>query len=295
MNSANQPSCLICGASNLAPVFPDPLVAGRTLYVCDVCHTQMLLPLPSADELRAIYGSAYYKSWGMAQGETPEVANMKKRTFALRLKDLRRIVSPGPILDVGTASGFLLEVAREQGFEPFGVELSAYAADLAKAKFGEQRIWNGTLETAPFARNSFHAVTMCDLLEHVTDPLATLSLAAAFLRPGGAILVMTPNTGSLTNRLMRRRWTHYKAEHLFYFNREAIKQLAAKTGLELVRFRPAKKYLTLRYLHTQFQAYRHPILTPLTSVLHTLAFFARDWYIPLVIGEFVAVLRKPAS
>ena len=200
-----------------------------------------------------------------------------------------------PILDVGTASGFFLEVARERGFDPFGVELSTYAANLAKTKFGDQRIWNGTLETAPFEKESFHAVTMCDLLEHVTDPLATLALAAAFLRPGGVILIMTPDTGSLTNRLMGHRWTHYKAEHLFYFNKDAMKQLAAKTGLDLLRFHAARKYLTLRYLHSQFQAYRHRILTPLTSSIHAVAFFARDWYIPLTIGEFVAVLRKPSS
>jgi 2-polyprenyl-3-methyl-5-hydroxy-6-metoxy-1,4-benzoquinol methylase len=287
------PLCGICGAAKLAAIFAEPLAGGRRLYGCGACGAQVLLPLPTAEELRGIYGPEYYRAWGMAERETREAAEMKRRTFGWRMDELERFVSGGRILDVGTASGFLLEVARERGFEPFGVELSEYAAGIAKGKFGEERIWNGTLETAPFERGSFAAVTMCDLLEHVTDPVATLAAAGGFLRPGGVILVMTPNTGSISRRVMGRRWAHYKAEHLFYINRGAMEHLARKTGMELAWFGAARKCLTLRYVHTQLQTYRHAILTPLVGGLYALGFFARDWHIPVVIGEFTAILRKP--
>jgi hypothetical protein len=67
---------------------------------------------------------------------------------------------------------------------------------------------------------------------------------------------------------------------------------AELAGLEIVDFRRAKKTLTLRYVRTQMKTYPHWLITPLVSCAYYVGFFARDWAIPVSIGEFVAVLRK---
>jgi 2-polyprenyl-3-methyl-5-hydroxy-6-metoxy-1,4-benzoquinol methylase len=284
--------CPICGGSDVRPLFARVRGTAFDIARCGGCTVQMLSPQPTWEQIKAIYDAGYYKAWGMAQGETQQVAAMKKSTFQRHLRRIARSITGGKILDVGTASGFFLEVAEKLGFEPWGVELSDYSAGLAQQKFGVDRIWNGTLETAPFQRGSFAAVAMSDLLEHVTDPVATLTTSREFLEPRGIVFVMTPNTGSLTNRLMGARWTHYKAEHLFYFNRRSIAEAARRAGLQLVDFRPAVKTLTLRYVQTQLLAYPHRVLTPLARAAFSTAFFARDWQIPIVIGEFTAILKK---
>jgi hypothetical protein len=104
---------------------------------------------------------------------------------------------------------------------------------------------------------------------------------------------MTPDTGSLSKKIMGQRWTHYKPEHLFYFNRRSLTFLANRCNLHLVHFRRCKKALNLAYLHTQFGVYRHWLLTPLTALLFRLApksLRHRNFYIS--IGEMVVLLKK---
>src|SRR5258708_39591253 len=99
-------------------------------------------------------------------------------------------------------------------------------------------------------------------------------------------MIMTPDTGSLSNKVMGRKWTHYKLEHFFYFNRRSIGHLAAQYGLKIVHYERSKKALNLNYLHTQLNVYRHWLLTPLVNTLHTILpakTNVRNFYFP--IGE----------
>jgi len=259
-------SCPVCSC----PAFK--LVSARvnrsrySVLGCTECGLQYLDPVPTPDEIRQIYTAGYYKAWGMENGETSAVAVMKKHTFALRLQELESVVEPGRLLDVGTASGFLLEVAQARGFTPYGVELSEYSGKLAAAKFGAGRIHIGTLETAPFPQASFRAIVMSDLLEHVPDPLGTLRLAREFLEESGVLQVVTPDTSALSRGCMGARWTHYKAEHLTYWNPDVLRLAAKKTGYRVLSVKRARKVMTLRYLNAQLAVYSHPVLTPIARI-----------------------------
>jgi 2-polyprenyl-3-methyl-5-hydroxy-6-metoxy-1,4-benzoquinol methylase len=285
--------CAVCPGGRVRRAFDAVRGSAFALGKCDVCGWERLIPQPTWDEIRAIYKADYYAAWGMAEGETREVADMKRATFGLRLDEVAEHAEGGKLLDVGTASGFLLEVARDRGYQPYGVELSQYAGELARAKFGADRIHIGTLETAPFPPGSFDAVTMCDLIEHVMDPVATLATAARLLRPGGIVLVMTPDTGSLTRRLMGAKWTHYKLEHLSYFDRASMAACAKSAGLEVASVRRCRKVLRLRYLRTQFRTYPHWLFTPAVNLLGGAMPFLLDRDLKMTIGELVAILRKP--
>ena len=103
---------------------------------CDACALERIDPQPTNETLAAIYGQHYYDAWGLDQ-DAEVVSDFKKRTFAHVLERLP--VKEGPLLDCGAATGFLLEVARERGYQPYGVELSEFgAAELAR-KFGADR------------------------------------------------------------------------------------------------------------------------------------------------------------
>jgi ubiquinone/menaquinone biosynthesis C-methylase UbiE len=206
---------------------------------------------------------------------------------------LKAHVRTGRILDVGTATGFFLEVAQAAGFEPYGVEISEYSGAIAAKKFGAGRIHIGTLETAPFPAGSFDAIAMTDLIEHVTTPVDTLRLAHRFLKPGGVVILTTPNSHSLSRKLMGRSWTHYKMEHLFYMNPRAIQVIAQKAGFRLVLCRSAEKTMSIGYLHSQLLEYRHWALTPAIRLVAALfrPFVAHP--IHLKMGEIVVILEKP--
>jgi 2-polyprenyl-3-methyl-5-hydroxy-6-metoxy-1,4-benzoquinol methylase len=257
-----------------------------------------LHPQPDAEELHRIYQNDYYRSWGLnGQGTGDEEAGdaarlMKQGTFGLRLKRLAGVTAPGRVLDVGCATGFFLEVADRAGWDVHGVELSRYAADEAKRRFGE-RVFNGTLEEAGFAADSFALVTLSDILEHIPSPRAFLAEVKRILAPGGRVMIVTPNVTSLSAHLMGRRWSHFKAEHLHYFAPHTITRLLTECGFTVDAREPAAKCLNLAYIHTQFRVYPHALMTPISRMAATLVpERLQRLNIPLYCGEMLVLARK---
>jgi SAM-dependent methyltransferase len=122
-------------------------------------------------------------------------------------------------------------------------------------------------QTPSFA--TIATIAVSDLIEHVTDPVTVMQQAHRLLQPNGILLIMTPNSRSLTNALMRRRWTHDKLEHMLYFNRRSIQELAQRSGYEVVSIEAAVKTLSPSYIRTQLKTYPLPLITPIFSALTT--------------------------
>lgn len=260
---------------------------------CSSCRLEFLSPQPTWEEIQNIYSAEYYASWDMKDGENQMTARLKRLTFARRLAEFRKFVQSGPILDIGTATGFFLEeVLLDRNFEPYGVEVSPYAGSIAQQKFGAGRIHIGTLETAPFQPGFFSAVAMSDLLEHVLDPRDTLRCVNRLTKPGGVVMIMTPDATSLSHGVMGSRWTHFKLEHLFYFTPASIRLLAADTGFEVLSLKRARKTMTLKYLTDQLAVYRHPILTPISGMLCGMLKRWENKPFSITMGEMVVFLRK---
>jgi len=279
--------CRACGA-------PGARRRGDGLAVCAGCGIARLEPFPGEDEVRALYGRSYFDAWGM-QGEAGReaVRAMKTTTFARRLRGLGRARDGEALLDVGCATGFLLHAAREAGWEPWGVELSAFAAEEAAREF-PGRIFHGTLEEARFPDGRFGVVVLSDLLEHVREPLVFLHEVRRVLRPGGRLLIVTPDLGSLSARVMGRRWFHRKAEHLWYFTRRSLSGLLERAGFRPRACRSVRKALTLAYLENQLRVYPKPVLTPALGFLKALlpdSLVRRPLWLPT--GELALEAERP--
>ena len=104
----------------------------------------------------------------------------------------RLLPAGGRVLDVGCASGGLLELLRARAGHLAGLELSASAATAA-AQIADHVV-QGALEDPdlPFDEDAFDLVVLADVLEHLADPAAGLSRAVRWCRPGGAVLVSVP-------------------------------------------------------------------------------------------------------
>ncbi|MEI7481114.1 MAG: class I SAM-dependent methyltransferase [Elusimicrobiota bacterium] len=271
------------------------MITGQmAIYRCLKCGVSFVHPQLTDGELHELYGEAYYKSWGLAgRAGNKAVQRMKTDTFDLRLDLIAEYKCSGNILDVGCATGYFLEAAARRGFQVYGVEISDYSCAIAKRNFGDDRVYQGVLENCPFPEKHFDVIAMSDLLEHVRDPIKALRAARRFLKNDGIIMIMTPDTDALTRRLMRGKWTHYKAEHFFYFNRRSISYLADLAGLAAVYFEAAKKSMNLEYVYTQFKAYPHWLLSPVSGLLHHIlprALRARNFHITM--GEMVVILKN---
>jgi SAM-dependent methyltransferase len=155
------------------------------------------------------------------------------------------------MLDVGCAAGFLLEVARERGWDARGVELNRdFAARTATSLEG--RITYGRFHDVPFAARSFALITMFDVLEHSPTPREDLAKCRDLLADGGALVVQLPCIDALGRKLLGARWYHYAPPaHLSYFTAHSFGLLAASLGLHVKRASWTRKLLTVDYFVAQ--------------------------------------------
>jgi SAM-dependent methyltransferase len=202
---------------------------GKTwdLSICAGCGHIFANPCPDPDNLASLYGRV----------EDPlyeEESGGRSRNF---LRILRRLESLAPqkgaLFDVGAATGILLDLARRRGWEPAGIEPSSWAVEVAAQKYGLDLL-RGSLETAALPAGRYSAVTMIDFIEHTPLPFEALEKARAILKPGGILVLVTPDIHSRAARLAGRRWWHIRPAHLAFFSRRSLSVLLGRAGFAVV-------------------------------------------------------------
>lgn len=290
-------ACPVCGGS---PTRRQDVVRAGEVGICAKCGTWFRTPRPTFEDLLKIYDRDYYDAWGLEESESI-AAKTKRATFAPIISRLNAAITASPgrarnLLDVGAATGLLLEVAGESGWTPWAVELNPFAAGELRKRFGQSNVFEGELTACDFAASSFDAVTMTDLIEHVLDIGATLRAAARLLRPGGVLCMTTPQIDSFSRRLMGRNWLHFKLEHIQYFSSRSMANAVRQAGFAEVQITANTKRLTLDYLNFQLRTYPHWALSPLVRAAHTLSprgLRARP--MEYKCGEMLVIARKAGS
>jgi 2-polyprenyl-3-methyl-5-hydroxy-6-metoxy-1,4-benzoquinol methylase len=141
----------------------------------------------------------------------------------------------GRLLDVGCGNGQFLAQMQKLGWEVMGVELDPEAVRIAEERFG-LRVFQGTLEEARLPDGSFDTVTMNHVIEHVPNPIGLLAECRRILRPGGKLVVVTPNIESLGHRLFREAWRGLEVpRHLYIFSPRALQECAERAGLKVLK------------------------------------------------------------
>src|SRR5579862_5991601 len=123
----------------------------------------------------------------------------------------------GKLLDVGCGAGGYLRLMRSLGWEVEGVEFDAAAVEAARRD--GLRVRCGSLEDQGYASASFDVIMMQHVIEHVPDPVATLEECARLLRPGGELVLFTPNSAGITHRVFKECWRGLEPpRHLHIFS-----------------------------------------------------------------------------
>lgn len=155
------------------------------------------------------------------------VSDYAEVRFARERRILRRHCRRGRVLDVGCSTGgFLHSLNRlfPGDYDVVGMDVAGPALDHAES-MGVQVIREPFLN-APAGLDSFDAVTFWAVLEHLDQPRAFLTQAASALKLGGHCFVLVPNLDSLAIRFLGTRYRYVMAEHLNYFSRRTLTQLA---------------------------------------------------------------------
>ena len=138
----------------------------------------------------------------------------------------------GRLLDVGCGTGVIARTLHDLGWDVHGVEPDPEAAAIARRHLGSERVAIGTLDTVDLPTTSFDVIIAQQVIEHMPNPLAFLSQAHRLLRPGGRIVLTTPNTRSVCHRLFGRNWRELDPpRHLHLFSQRDLSMCARQAGL----------------------------------------------------------------
>ncbi|MFP3958782.1 MAG: class I SAM-dependent methyltransferase [Spirochaetaceae bacterium] len=224
--------CAVCGSQDLRERF---VLADARFVRCRSCGHVFQSPRPRFEDLRARYQEEYFDY---------EIEN-EQAFFRLMLQglsdiDFQRIEDSRNgnkrLLDVGCATGMLLEHMRDRGWKVQGVEICEPAA-----RFGRETrkvpIETATLEESRLPTGIFDVVHLSHLIEHVPDPRGFLQEAARVTRIGGYLVLVTPDIGGFQARVFGKRWRSAIADHLHLFSYSVLRHLLRESGFGVVRKR----------------------------------------------------------
>lgn len=227
-------SCRICydRRTNLYYALPKGL-----LWRCENCRAVFFEPAPPASEI------CYHKDWQFE----PRVET-KRKNFKRWLSAIQRLgPPPKKLLDAGCGMGFFLEEAMAMGYEGFGIERAEEVRpqlrpDIAsRVWFGDFLSWRGD--------EFFDIVVLLDSLEHFPQCGEAFRKAVSLLKPGGLLVINTPNPDSLWARLMGRFWTHWHTpDHYCFLSPATLRWLAAQSGLSVLMSASTFKCVTVNYM-----------------------------------------------
>ncbi len=212
---------------------------GATVWLrrCDACGFTQPERLPS---LAGFFDRLYDQLWSPDWVRQEFESDYKDLIFRTVLAGLaRRRTGSTRLLDVGAHAGRFMHLAQKAGWDPEGIELNPRTAAFAADRTGLP-IHSVNVERLVLAGQSYGAVTLIDVLEHVPDPVTLLSRIHDALEPGGWVVIKVPcgpaqrQKENIRARL-RRGYRPRLADNLVHVNHFSPGSL--RTALERAGFR----------------------------------------------------------
>jgi SAM-dependent methyltransferase len=224
--------CRTCGSSDTVHLGELPDVAdfagtrldtaleGGHLLRCRSCSFLFRTPILGDDEYLSLY----------ARG-SPEIWEPGDDREDFRLVRSRVGDAPLDVLDVGCYTGHLL-ASLPATCRLHGVEPNAAAAAIAESR--GVRVLAGNWAQSESVAQAFDLIIACDVIEHVGDPLAFMTLLACRLRVGGRLIITTGNADAWMWRLLRSRfWYCRYPEHISFIGTRWLARMAGRASLKV--------------------------------------------------------------
>jgi len=222
-------ACPLCSTNNFSSHFA---CGGFAFVRCKKCALVQQNPQPEQKEVLARYGKDY-----LEYELKNEDVYRDLELMALRSVDFFTEKAKGQrLLDIGSASGCLLEHLKNLGYLAEGLEICKETALYAQSKRG-LTVSTLTLEETHYEDASFDIVHASHLIEHLNDPDSFIKECYRILKPLGKLYLTTPNIESLQAFLFKSEWRSAINDHLFLFGKSSLRALLNKNNFTVKKCR----------------------------------------------------------
>ena len=230
-------NCTICKSENTAVSFVKNKY--QILHCADCDHLFTDLSITNAD-VDVIYADSYFTGGGDGYDDYTVEKDMLIRRGEYYADKISEFITPGKVLDIGSAAGFILKGFENKGWQGTGIEPNKSMAEYGKNDVGVNII-QGSFEFAAL-EEKFDLIILIQVVAHLYDLNTSLNKIYDNLNPGGYVLIETWNKDSLTAKLLGKNWHEFcPPSTLNYFSKKTLKELFSQHNFALVAEGKPKK------------------------------------------------------
>lgn len=242
--------CFICKNSKIEFLLKKD---SYNLWHCRKCKLNFIHPQPTEKELQKVYSLKGGYSHSDKGFDKENISSTKNSRVEFLVKNNKK-----KVLDVGCASGAFVYAAKLAKLNPIGIDL-----DKDSIQFGIKEglaLRHGTLHDMKFKKNSFDAINLSHVLEHVKDPENLIKECFSVLNKRGILMVSLPNTNAFSPSATR--WVYEKTgimwahptppHHLFDFSDKNLTKLLKKNKFDVKKIEYSQTPVMYSIYHTGY-------------------------------------------
>jgi 2-polyprenyl-3-methyl-5-hydroxy-6-metoxy-1,4-benzoquinol methylase len=174
-----------------------------------------------------VYEEAYFEGDQQVAGgygKYLEQERWRSEKANRQVDNLQKIttLTSGTVLDIGSGYGYFRKALEQSNYQHVGIEVSKHACNICKSLYVFDT-YNGILnDYVNIFQNKFDIVTLWDVIEHIPDPIQFLSEINSVLKPGGYVVIKTPNINCIEFKLFTSYYHSLKREHLTLFSNNSL-------------------------------------------------------------------------
>lgn len=220
--------CPLCGSIDLEPRYS---IEEAEYMSCRGCGLVFQNPMPLSEELLGRYADEYFDY--EIENEANFFSLMLQTLSDVDFEEIERVTrEPKRFLDVGCATGMLIEYVKGRGWDEKGIEVCSPAAEYGRRE-RKVDIINTSLEEARFPAEYFSVVHFSHLIEHIPNPVRFMDEVVKITAPGGRCIVTTPNIRGFQSRLMGSKWRSAIPDHVVLYSKKTLRRLLEEAGLRV--------------------------------------------------------------
>ena len=232
-------NCLLCQSEavcHIENIYDDRYGFPGTFQVarCKKCDHKFLQDPGASADGNSLY-SDYYPRKSAPKGKIEaalDLGGLPGWWLGERSSAFRWVPENTSVLDIGCGFGESLVYHRARGTTAVGIEADLNVQE--SARLNGLRIETGLFRASLFPGEKFDYVSMDQVIEHVPDPTAVLKEMSAVLKPGGKIILTTPNGQGWGSIIFGRKWINWHVPyHLHFFSTSSLRKVAQDAGFEV--------------------------------------------------------------